>query len=135
VFPTPDRYEANDDAGTRAARIQRRRSVKRRASIDFWDDQNDVYAVRLKKGERVDIALHGEKTTDVNLVLWMPGTRRLDDVRSLSGRQVRISNKPGPKEKLSYRAGRSGRYYVQVKISALGAGPGPYPYTLVLVRK
>lgn len=134
-FPAPDRYEANDDAGSRAARIQRRRFVKRRASIDYWDDQNDVYAVRLKKGERVSIELHGEKTTDVNLVLWMPGTRRLDDVRSLSGQQVRISNNPGPKEKLSYRAQRSGRHYVQVKISAQGAGPGPYPYTLVLVRK
>jgi Subtilase family len=134
-LPAPDRYEANDDAGTRAARIPRRPSVKRTASIDFWDDQNDVYAVRLRKGERVRIALHGEKTTDVNLVLWMPGTRRLDGVRSLSGQQVRISNSPGPKEKLSYRAQRSGRHYVQVKISALGAGPGPYPYTLVLVRK
>jgi hypothetical protein len=53
----------------------------------------------------------------------------------LSGQQVRISNNPGPKEKLSYRAQRSGRHYVQVKISAQGAGPGPYPYTLVLVRK
>jgi Subtilase family len=132
-LPVPDRYEANDDAGARAARIQRRRYVKRRASIDFWDDQNDVYAVRLKKGERVRIALHGEKTTDVNLVLWMPGTRRLDDVRSPA--EVRVANSPGPKEKLNYTAERSGRHYIQVKISALGAGPGPYPYTLVLVRK
>jgi hypothetical protein len=134
-FPARDRYEANDDAGARAARIQRRRFVKRTASIDFWDDQTDVYAVRLKNGERVVIALHGEKTTDVDLVLWMPGTRRLGDVRLPSGREVRVSNNPGAKEKLTYRAGRSGRYYVQVKISALGAGPGPYPYTLVLVRK
>jgi hypothetical protein len=83
----------------------------------------------------VSIALHGEKTTDVNLVLWMPGTRRLDDVRSPAGRQVRVANSPGPKEQLNYRAERSGRHYVQVKISAQGAGPGPYPYTLVLVRK
>jgi subtilisin family serine protease len=132
-LPVPDRYEANDDAGGRAARIQRRRFVKRRASIDFWDDQNDVYAVRLKKGERVRIALHGEKTTDVNLVLWMPGTRRLGDVRSPA--EIRVANGPGPKEQLNYRAERSGRHFIQVKISAQGAGPGPYPYTLVLVRK
>ena len=34
----------------RAVRVPRRRSLKRRATVDFWDDQNDVYAVRLKKG-------------------------------------------------------------------------------------
>jgi subtilisin family serine protease len=132
-FPAIDRFEPNDDAGARAARIKRRRFVKRTASIDFWDDQNDVYAVHLKKGERFSIALDGKPTTtDVNLVLWTPGTRRLDDVRRLTGRVAGSSkNGPGAHERLTYRAGRAGRYYVQVKISEPGAGV----YTLQLVRK
>lgn len=131
--PPPDKYEPNDDAGARAARIQRRRYVKRRARIDFWDDQNDVYSVQLRKGERLRVALFGDQDPpiDVNLVLWMPGARRLDDIRELSGRSARKSDGPGAKEKVRYRAARSGRYYVHVKISEPGRGD----YTLVLVRK
>jgi subtilisin family serine protease len=129
-FPPPDRYESNDDAGARAARVQRRRYVKRRATVDFWDDQDDVYAVNLRRGERLRVALHGKPAIDVNLVLWMPGTRRLDHVRALNGRQAESSKGRGPKEKLAHRAERRGRYYVHVKI----AGPGAGYYTLELVR-
>jgi Subtilase family len=127
-FPRPDRYEANDDAGDRAAPINRRRSVKRRATIDYWNDQDDVYSVRLRKGERLRVALFGQETVDVNLVLWMPGTRRLDDVRSLAGP---TSDTEGAREKLGHRAERAGRYYVHVKIEDPGAGH----YTLQLVRQ
>jgi hypothetical protein len=130
--PVADRFEPNDDAGARAARIKRRRSVTRRPTIDFWNDPDDVYSVHLRKGERLRVALYGtESTTDVNLVLWMPGTRRLDDVRSLSGRQAKISDQPGVKEKVSYVAERTGRYFVHVKI----AKPGWGTYTLQLVRQ
>jgi hypothetical protein len=130
-LPAPDRYETNDDAGPRAAPIRRRHSVTRRASIDFWDDQNDVYSVRLRKGERLRVALHGTKGTDVNLVLWMPGARRIDDARELTGRYARRSTRPGPKERVSYRAKRAGRYFVHVKI----VEPGEGAYTLQLVRE
>jgi hypothetical protein len=61
----------------------------------------------------------------------MPGARRLDDIRELSGRWARKSDRPGAREKVRYRAERSGRYYVQVKISE----PGNGHYTLKLVRK
>jgi hypothetical protein len=130
--PAPDKFEPNDDAGARAARIKRRHSVTRRAKIDFWDDQNDVYAVGLRKGERLRVALFGTPAIDVNLVLWRPGSRRLDDVRALTGSVASSAkNGPGPKEKLRHRVERSGRYYVHVKISSPGAGP----YTLKLVRE
>jgi hypothetical protein len=127
-FPRPDRYEANDDAGDSAAPVKRRRSVKRRATIDYWNDQNDVYSVRLKKGERLRIALFGQENVDVNLVLWRPGTRRLSDFRSLAGP---TSETEGAREKLGHRAERAGRYYVHVKVEDPGAGH----YTLQLVRQ
>jgi subtilisin family serine protease len=133
-LPTADRYEPNDDAGPRAARIGRRPSVKRRATIDFWDDRHDVYSVQLRRGERLRVALfgeRGERTINVDLVLWMPGARRLDDERELTGRPAESSTNSGPKERVSYRARRAGRYFVQVKISAPGAGH----YTLRLVRE
>ncbi|HZB35403.1 MAG TPA: S8 family serine peptidase [Gaiellaceae bacterium] len=130
-LPLGDQFEPNDDAGARAARIKRRHSVKRRATIDFWNDQNDVYSVQLRKGERFRVALWGKATIEVNLVLWMPGTRRLDDIRSLTGRQAVTSENAGSREKVSYVAERSGRYYVHVKI----AKPGADTYTLQLVRE
>jgi Subtilase family len=129
-FPAPDRYEPNDDAGPRAARVVSRRIIKRRASVDYWNDQNDVYAVRLRKGERLNIGLFGREGLKVDLALWNPGTRRLDDVRSLSGRLLEESRNPGSIERLSYRVRRPGRYFVQVKIT----DPGEGPYTLTLRR-
>ncbi|MGH3100518.1 MAG: S8 family serine peptidase, partial [Thermoleophilia bacterium] len=47
-----DRTEPNDDAGARSFRV-RKPTVNRSASLDFWDDQNDVYAVRLRRGGRL----------------------------------------------------------------------------------
>jgi subtilisin family serine protease len=129
-LPAPDRYEPNDDAGPRAARVVSRRVIKRRASIDFWNDQNDVYAVRLRKGERLNIGLFGREGLRVDLALWNPGTRRLDDVRSLSGRLLEESRNAGSIERLSYRVARPGRYFVQVKVT----DPGEGPYTLTLRR-
>jgi hypothetical protein len=131
TLPPVDRYEPNDDAGARAARVPNRRVLKRRASIDYWDDQNDVYAVRLKRGERLIARLFGREGVNVNLVLWNPGTRGLDEVRGLSGRVLEQSKTPGSIERLNYRAERAGRYFVQVKVSEPGAGD----YTLELRRR
>lgn len=129
-FPAPDRYEPNDDAGPRAARVVSRRVIKRRASVDYWNDQNDVYAVRLRKGERLRVGLFGREGLKVDLALWNPGTRRLDDTRALSGRLLEDSTTPGSIERLSYRVRRPGRYFVQVKIT----DPGEGHYTLTLRR-
>ena len=53
--PPRDRLEPNDDAGTAAAPLWGTRS-RVDATLDFWDDQNDVYAIRLKRGQRVSAA-------------------------------------------------------------------------------
>jgi hypothetical protein len=129
--PKPDKYEANDDAGARA-RLVRRPSATIRAAIDYWDDRNDVYAVQLRRRQLLRIALYGEAGTEINLVLWRPGTSRLDDVRSLTGQRVaHTSRQAGAHDKLRFRAFRPGRYYVQVKITNAGWGA----YTLKLVRQ
>src|SRR4029079_7284260 len=52
VLPPPHRLEPNDDAGGNAARLGPKvTSVK--ATIDFWDDQIDVYRLYLRKGQKV----------------------------------------------------------------------------------
>jgi subtilase family protein len=126
--PPRDRYETNDDAGARA-RVIKRRGAKIRATIDYWDDQNDVYAVRLKRGQRLRMRLFTDTDAgmQVTLVIWKPGARRVADVRYPSGTWLRRSRKPGANDRLRFRAGKTGRYYVQVKITEPGSGP----YTLL----
>jgi len=129
VLPPPDRLEPNDDAGTHAATLTRGvRSVK--ATLDFWDDQVDVYRVRVPKGERLILNLEGQKGSTVNLLLWRPGTQRVGGLR---GQELRIAHsiRPGASQHLAYRAKKTGWYYVEAKLVTRGFGA----YTLGITRK
>lgn len=124
-FPPSDTRESNDAPGPQATSVVRRKSVKRRGTVDFWNDQDDVYAVHLRRGERINIALYGRRGVNVDMLVWMPGARRL------SGRVAERSEGPGSVERVTpYRAPRTGRYYVHVKI----ADAADAHYTLSLFR-
>jgi subtilisin family serine protease len=128
-LPLGDRYEANDDAGSRAYEVS---GSNRRvyAAVDFWDDQDDVYAIRLRKGQRVYVGLTGDEVSaDLSLALWLPKTRSISDVRDLRFR-ARISARPAAREYFSHRAAKAGTYYVQVKMSS----PGITRYRLTIVK-
>ena len=127
-IPARDRLEPNDDAGDAAAPLWGQ-TIKLEATVDFWDDQTDVYAIRLRRGQPVYVSVRGPAGHDTNLILWSPGTKHVDDLASL-GRVARQSARPGPREYLSYRAPKAGIYYVQVKLGARGAGR----YKLVIVK-
>jgi subtilisin family serine protease len=129
AHPSRDRFEPNDDAGVRAKLLLRRRATIR-ATINYWDDSNDVYAVHLKRRQLLRTSLNGAEGTEITLVIWKPGTRRLGDVRYPNGRWVAKSDLPGSRDKLRFRAYRPGRYFVQVKITEPGSGP----YKLQLFR-
>jgi Subtilase family len=129
VLPPPDRLEPNDDAGKHATFLPRTAKIVR-ATVDFWDDQIDVYRVPLKSGERIVLDLEGPKGTSANLLLWRPGTKRVTSIR---GQEMRVAQaiRPGPSQRLGYRAKTAGNYYVEVKLATRGAGS----YTLGLTRK
>jgi Subtilase family len=129
VLPQPDRLEPNDDAGAHAAFLPRALKTLH-ATIDFWDDQIDVYRVPMKARERLVLDLEGPKGTTVNLLLWRPGTKRVSGLR---GQELRVAQaiRPGPSQRLGYRAKLSGNYFVEVKLATRGAGS----YTLTLTRK
>ena len=138
LLPLRDRYEANDDAGSRAARITGgKRSLEIRgttrrlnATVDFWDDQDDVYAISLTKGRRVYLGLTGaESGADLSLALWRPKTRSIEDVRNFRLR-ARVSARAGAREYFSYRAPATGSYFVQVRMSS----PGTTSYRLTIVK-
>jgi subtilisin family serine protease len=131
AFPG-DIFEPNDDAGKRAYTLwgPRRRVT---ATLDYWDDQNDVYRVYLRRGQTLYASLVGPRRTDTTLALWGPETFEIDDLAQQDLR-VRLSSRPGPNEHLAYRAPAAGFHYVHVKLSAEG-GPGAYRLSLVKKRR
>lgn len=128
VLPAPDRLEPNDDAGSESVKLTAAvTSVK--ATIDFWDDQIDVYRIYLRKGQRLRLTLDGPAGATSNLLLWKPGTTRVNDLRTQNLRAAQ-SIGPGASHRLGYRVPKRGWYYVEVKVATRGAGP----YELTLTR-
>jgi hypothetical protein len=123
VPPAPDRFETNDDAGIESYRLWGRRRVLE-ATLDFWDDQSDVYAVFLRKGQRFRATLDGPFRADSNLVLWSPAARHLEQFSLTTLKQRLVaSSKRGWRQKVSYRTRRTGWHYLQAKVVTPNAGP------------
>ena len=127
-LPPRDRLEPNDDTGTRAVKLwgQTRRLT---ATLDFWDDQNDVYAIKLRRGQPVYVRVRGPRRTDTNLALWRPGAPSVDDLARVELRAAQSAG-DGADETIVYRAATSGWHFVQVKLGSPGAGS----YTLSIVK-
>jgi Subtilase family len=121
-IPAPDRYESNDDAGSRAYTLYGR-SIDIAATLDYWDDQIDVYRIRLQKGQTVSVSLHGPAGADSNLALWRPGTQQVEGLSpKIQSRRVTQSSRVGPNEHVLHRARKEGWYYVEVKLTTPGSG-------------
>jgi hypothetical protein len=121
-LPVADRFETNDDAGALATPL-RVRKASFTATLDFWDDPTDVYKTFVRRGQRLTVTVAGPRGTDTNLVLWKPGTKHVEGFApSVQRRRAAQSARPGPRERLSYRAPVAGWYYVQVRISSRDAG-------------
>jgi hypothetical protein len=128
-LPAKDQLETNDDAGTQA-RTMWGKHIRIDATVDYYDDQVDVYRIALAGGERVAAKLTGAwPGANVSLVLWKPGTRRVDDLRAQTLRAAQ-SIAPGSMQRVTYKAPGRGWYYVEVKVTAPGYGP----YTLTLAK-
>lgn len=120
-FPLPpaDRLEPNDDAGSEAAIVAAPRTFT--ATIDSWDDPNDVYRVYLDRGQRLAVSVHTGSKPDVSLVLWKPALTSLATASS-DLRAARSIHPPGAPEHVHYKALRKGWYYVQVKLASPSLG-------------
>jgi hypothetical protein len=123
-----DAYEPNDDGGRRAWPLGAGRDHVL-ATLDYWDDRVDVYRVRLRQGEGLRASMRGPAGTDMNLMLFKPGLRRIGGPASRRLMAAR-SVSPGPVESVSYRAPVAGWYFVQVAVREGGSGE----YSLRLVR-
>jgi subtilisin family serine protease len=124
-LPRTDQFEPNDEAGTRAASLGRRKPVLRlRATLDSWDDRVDVYRVLLRRGQRISARLSGLTEIDANLRLFRPGTRVLQRrFGGLPTRAVRRTSGPDLVKRLRpYRAATAGWHYIEVKVAGQGSG-------------
>ena len=125
-LPEADRYETNDDAGSQAWRFWGSAPRKVSATLDFWDDQIDVYSIKLALGQKLTAKVRGPIGAQTKLLLWKPGTKRVEGLAVPAGR-VAQSTRVGTTEYIrSYSAKAAGWYYLQVKL----VEPGWGAYTL-----
>ncbi len=129
-LPPRDALEPNDDAGSQAPRVWGG-SAFVRATVDYWDDPVDVYAVRVRAGEQLSVAARGPGIRGLQLALWKPGTVHVVG-RSSALRAYRVlqSRHAGPNQSLRYQAAVSGWYDVEVHETSPGAGA----YALRIVK-
>jgi len=128
-LPPRDHYETNDDAGLRAPRIWGR-SRELTAMLDYWDDPVDAYAVKLAARETLAVRVQGPAESNPNLELWRPATTTVvGPDRMLRDRLARAA-RPGPIERIVFRAKRAGWYFVVVRLAQRGFGQ----YTLSLSK-
>jgi len=120
-LPEGDRYEINDQVAN-ATELWGRKGQRIRATIDYWDDRQDVYKIRMRAGQIIAAKLRGPAGTDTNLFLWKPGTTSVRsavaDYRFLAGQ----SKSPGSRERIRVRVKESGWYYLVVRSATPGSG-------------
>jgi hypothetical protein len=134
LAPERDRWYTHDDAGQAAQPIFGRKGNSVRATIDFWDDQNDVYRIRVRNGQRLTASLRGP--AGVRMFLWRPGTQHVGRPSGLALPRGRVAQsvQRGAAQQFSYRNhGRAGWYFLQVKID--DPSPGSGPYTLSFTKR
>lgn len=117
--PPADRFEPNDDAGSQAAIVWT--PLVATATLDWWDDPNDVYRIHLNRGQRLSVYVRGNSKIDPSIVLWKPGLQNLADARS-DLRARRSIHGPGVPERIRFKAHRTAWYSLQVKLAKPGFG-------------
>jgi Subtilase family len=136
VLPPRDGLEPNDDAGEDAYRLyfpagEKARFVK--ASLDFWDDQDDVYAVYLRRGEKLFASLVPGLPSNVVLALWRPATVSVTGLAPPDLR-VRLSNRPGRRERLGWKAHEAGWHFLQARLTVPSGTAVAYRLSVVRTR-
>jgi Subtilase family len=114
--PADDTAEVNDDVKWLDGEARRGERARRRvieATLDRFDDPEDVYPVLLRRGERLGVTLrHGRGR--LALYVWRPGTRTVATAGGNAARNlVRYTGRAGVKG-VAFRASRSGRYFLNV---------------------
>ena len=115
--PARDRFEPNDGGANAYPLYGRRRSVD--ATLDYWNDRDDVYRVFLRAGQRFVATIGAASPVRPALSLWLPGTQ---SVVATGSPVRRLATKP-PGGRLSFVAHSPGWFVLQVRLTLPVAGP------------
>ncbi len=121
ALPPRDRYEPNDDAGSWAHALPPLpRTIE--ASLDYWDDNVDVYRVRLQRGQRLFARLTPAAAPRCGSRCGRPGTTRGRPARRhvAAGREP-ATGRSADAARLSRAEG--GVYYLEAKLVLEDARP------------
>lgn len=124
-FAPPDAYETNDDAGAWAYPMWGPKGRTIDATVDFWDDQVDVYSIVLRKGQRLYAHLGG-RPAKAELDLWKPGTRHVVGLGVSPRQRAAVGRRVGRQWRLAYTAPADGTYFLEVKLVAPQQEPWAY---------
>ena len=131
-LPPVDHYEPNDDAGPWAHALPPLpRTVS--ATLDYWDDDVDVYRVALHAGQTLYVHLTPAQRVGITVALWKPGTQHVLGLHAPIANRVAVARRVGGQSRLGYRATRSGVYYLEAKL--LRPTRAIVSYRLALARK
>lgn len=133
-LPPPDHYEPNDNAGPWAHSLPPLpRTIS--ASLDYWDDNIDVYRLHLSKGSHLFARLTPQTPATVRLTLWPPGTQDVEPrtiAAKLPTSPVARSTRAGTQARIGFRAPATGTYYLEAKLVV--PVRDPVQYRLALAR-
>ena len=121
TLPPSDRFEANDDAGRRAASLGGGSRLVE-ATLDRYEDVRDVYRVRLRARQSLRLSLDGPAGGQSNLFLWRPGTKAVTGAAVRRVDRLAAAAHPGSRERIGFRARRAGWHYVEVRLASGRSG-------------
>ena len=101
--------------------------------LGFWLLNDDVYAIGLRRGEKLFVSVVPSYSSNVVLAVWRPATLSVSDLARQDLR-VRLSNRPGRRERLAFTSPAAAWYYLQVRVTARTATPVAYRLSVVRVR-
>lgn len=131
-LPPADRYEPNDDAGPWAHALPPLPRTTD-ATLDYWDDNVDVYRVRLPAGARLFAHVDPSTNANVRLALWAPGTKTVEGLRVDTSARLAVGRRVGLQSRLAYTARVGGIYYLELKL--VSKTRDPLQYRLSLSRR
>ena len=131
-LPARDAFETNDDAGPWARAMWGPKGRTFKATLDYWDDQLDVYSVVLRPRQRLYARLSGGKRAQVRMTLWKPGTKSVEGIAVPLAQRAALSARRGNQERLVYTAKKGGTYFIEVKLQS--QTQEPYAYTLAFSK-
>ena len=107
--PPVDRHEPNDAAAKAYPLFGPARRVE--ATLDFWNDRDDIYRVYLREGEKLVVVPSATMPVQPAVDLWLPGTLAVDE-KSAAIRRLATRPSGGA---LRYRARSAGWYVLRLE--------------------